>query len=305
MRMCSKKPAYLTNSQKAYFSHSFVNYCDVQLDEITISGKFHMQQNTVYLKEHGWRQAYDRNRIPKPQYDLLRVDENGEFTTIASLIKNPFARNSWRIDTSNHLESKEEKQKIVSLRKRFYDTHITRLDIAFNFVNYPDAGMLYDLYNTSKKRATFQDRAGRLNGYVYGAGGSSGTQYRYYDKLAELSGTKKAVPDTVYTWERLELATKGKDKIKNWNNDALKMLNCFKCNNLDKLMLTDTKTFLMLYGLIHNPPAMPRLSKRTQAKYRKLIKENTGFDVTLSEDATSALNQNRTNLIQEIQAFMD
>ena len=81
------------------------------------------------------------------------------------------------------------------------------------------------------------------------------------------------------------------------------MLDYFKRPNLTTIEETDPKSFYMLTGIIKHPEYFKDLAKGTQAKYRKLIKNNCGFDVSLSDKARKVLISNADNIQQEIDSF--
>lgn len=56
--------------------------------------------------------------------------------------------------------------------------------------------------------------------------------------------------------------------------------------------------------MLHDPNHINKLSKRTVAKYRKLYKNNYGFDASLAETARKVLIKNKTKIENEIASFL-
>ena len=288
----------VTTPPEVYFLHP----CSVKIDRITISGKFHAEQNYSKLHKSHWIESKQIDGRPI-EFQLKRIDENGEIKgNIATLIKNQHKSDSWRIDTSNHFNSRQEKEYIRDVVTLFDSPHVTRLDIAFDFINTKHSGMKYELYRPNTTVKLKRNKAGQIETIYYGSR-KSDIQYRYYDKKKEQKNGNKPIPKDIDSWERLELQLRG-NKVKKWFNESLKMLSYFKRPNLSTIAETDTKKFFMLVGIINHPEYLKELNKRTQSKYRKMIKNNKGFDTVLSEQATKVLIERRGQIQNEINEFL-
>ena len=295
--------AYVTTPPEVYFlNHTSLNYCSISIDRISFSGIFHAEQNYTKLKENHWRQKKELDGRPL-MFELDRVDKNGEFQQMATLIRGKYKANNWRIDTANHIKTKEEKKYISNILALFNKPHVTRLDIAIDFINSKYAGMNHKIFKPSTTATIRYNKAGQIE-TIYCGNRKSDIQYRYYDKKIEFEKQhKEKVPTNINNWERLELQLRNKKTVANWKKEALKMLDCFKRPNLTTIEKTDPKSFYMLTGIIKHPEYFKDLSKGTQAKYRKMIKDNHGFDVSLSDKARKLLISNADSIQQEIDSF--
>lgn len=296
-------PMVTTPPEVYFLNHSILNYCSISIDWISISGIFHAEQYFTKLKENHWRQVKGLDGRPLI-FELDRVNENGEFTSLALLKRNKFKSNSWYIETSNHLKTKQEKQQIINILALFTKPHATRLDIAVDFINSEHAGMHHRIFKPNVTRTIHYNKAGQVETIYYG-NRKSNIQYRYYDKKLELKKQhKEKIPINIDNWERLELQLRNNKAVKNWKKEALKMLDYFKRSNLTTIAETDPKSFYMLTGIMSNPEYFKELAKGTQSKYRKMIKSNYGFDALLSDKARKLLISNANKIQQELNSFL-
>ena len=294
--------AYVTTPPEVYFlNHTSLDYCAISIDRISISSKFHAELNYTRLKENHWRKIKELDGRPL-MFELDRVDKNGEFEQIATLIRDKFRANNWRMDTSNHLQSPQEKQFISNIVALFDSPHVTRLDIAIDFINCEHAGMNYKIFKPNTTTTVRYNKAGKIEITYYGKR-KSNVQYRYYDKQLERSKNKQALPDNIANWERLELQLRSKKVASQWQKEAEKMLSYFKRPNLTTIADKDPKSFFMLTGILEHPEKFNDLAKGTKAKYRKMIKENYGFDTSLTDTAMKVLTANAEKIQQEIDSF--
>lgn len=288
----------------AYFLHNKASaYCSVTLDRITISGKFHAEQSYTALHANKWHQVEELDGRPT-KFKLYRIDENGEIKgTIAVLVRSKFKSNTWRMDTSNHIRDANEKKQISNIISCFDTAHITRLDIAFDFINFDDAGMEYRLYKPNASSQTIRDRAGKIETIMSG-GRKSRIQYRYYDKVKEQQAAN--IPKNINNWERLEIQLRD-SKTKDWFNETQKMLTFFKRPNLTSIANKEAKTFFTLSGILKHPEYFNQdhISRRTIAKYRKMIKNNQGFDSLLADIAAKTLLEKKSDIEKEINSFFN
>ena len=292
----------VTTPPEVYFlNHTSFNYCSISIDWISISGKFHAEQHYTTLKKNHWRQVDELDGRPL-MFELDRADENGEFTQLAVLKRNKF--NGWRIETSNHIQSPKEKQFISNIIALFDSPHVTRLDIAIDFINCEHAGMNYKIFKPNTTTTVHYNKAGKIETTYYGKR-KSNVQYRYYDKRLEQSQSKQNLPDNIASWERLELQLRSKKVASNWYKEAVKMLSYLKRPNLTTIADKDPKSFYMLIGIIEHPEKFNNLAKGTKSKYRKMIKNNQGFDTTLADKARQELKDSAGRINQEISSFFE
>ena len=270
------------------------NICLVKWDRITLSGTLLAELNKSTLLKLGWK---EKNNIDgyAQQFKLMRKRKE-----VAVLIRNEHrGRNSWRLDTSNHL-TKSDKEKLTKTAQLMQDNiHITRLDLAVDFINCEYSGMKHKFYKSGTSQALFLDRRGTLETLYTGKQYSS-IRYCYYNKLKERKKERASIPKDYKTWERIELRLKGQ-KVNEWITQATKMLKYFKMPTIENNQQLKGSTKIILASLIEHPERINELaSKRTRAKYRKLMKQYKGFNTDWQEMALAELNRRIPELNKEL-----
>ena len=270
------------------------NICLVKWDRITLSGTLLAELNKSTLLKLGWK---EKNNIDgyAQQFKLMRKRKE-----VAVLIRNEHSgRNSWRLDTSNHL-TKSDKEKLTKTAQLMQDNiHITRLDLAIDFINCKHSGMKHNIYKQGTSQALFLDRYGTLE-TLYAGKQSSNIRYCYYNKLKERKKERASIPKDYKTWERIELRLKGQ-KVNEWITQATKMLKYFKMPTIENNQQLKGSTKIILASLIEHPERINELaSKRTRAKYRKLMKQYKGFNTDWQEMALAELNRRIPELNKEL-----
>lgn len=273
------------------------NTCLVNWDRITIVGNLLAELNKSTLLRLGWKEKENIKGYAQ-QFELMRKRKR-----VATLIRNKHSGcNSWRLDTSNHL-TESDKEKLTKTAQLMQDNiHITRLDLAFDFINCEYSGMKHKFYKSGTSQALFLDRRGTLETLYTGKQYSS-IRYCYYNKLKERKQKRACIPEDYETWERIELRLKGQ-KVNEWITQATKMLKCFKLPTIETNSQLKGTTKLILISIIEQPERINNLSsKRTRAKYRKLIKKYNGFNTDLQELALDELNRRIPELNKELLDF--
>ena len=270
------------------------NICVISWDRITIAGTLFAELNRSTLLELGWHETKLINGYAQ-QFRLMRGRKQ-----VAELIRNKHnGRNYWRLDTSNHL-TKSDKEKLTKTAQLMQDNiHITRLDLAVDFINCEYSGMKHKFYKSGTSQALFLDRRGILETLYTGKQYSS-IRYCYYNKLKERKKERASIPKDYKTWERIELRLKGQ-KVNEWITQATKMLKYFKMPTIENNQQLKGSTKIILASLIEHPERINELaSKRTRAKYRKLMKQYKGFNTDWQEMALAELNRRIPELNKEL-----
>lgn len=270
------------------------NICVISWDRITIAGTLFAELNRSTLLELGWHETKLINGYAQ-QFRLMRGRKQ-----VAELIRNKYnGRNYWRLDTSNHLTEKEKEKLTKTAQLMRDDVHITRLDLAFDFINCKNSGMKHKFYKSGTSQALFLDRRGILETLYTGKQYSS-IRYCYYNKLKERKKARASIPIPYKTWERIELRLKGQ-KVNEWITQATKMLKYFKMPTIENNQQLKGSTKIILASLIEHPERINELaSKRTRAKYRKLMKQYEGFNTDWQEMALAELNRRIPELNKEL-----
>lgn len=282
---------------------NIANDCEISLDEITVAGEINICECKDSLKENNWVLTSVNTIDGEPStYNLFRDGDS-----IATLSKNRYYSDSWRIDTSNHLTA-QEKRHITNITRLFNKPRITRIDIAVDFINFDDAGMIYTLYRPNTKIFYTRGTNGKFESITAGVKKSLQV-YRYYNKLIELRqnhGIK--APPYIKNWERLELQlrqTKTYNTVQDWDNRVEKMLKCLILPEVTRLAVPNVKERAMINQLLNHPEEFKYISSRTRAKYRKKIRElhkkSTPTRINL---ATKALEHKKNDINKEITSFL-
>lgn len=291
---------------------------DVKLDRVTVVGDFNVTQDKLndILREVGWTlNGTDEDSFDK--FVLYRERKGLKPENKAIIMHNKY-QTSWRLDTSNHLNAKE-KMTIVRALLLMNNKHLTRIDIAFDYINGPYAGMKHRLFTKNVTQAyTGQNilfgRSGKIE-TIYAGKRKSLSLYRYYDKIAEQLARKKKIDPSIKSWERLELQLRG-NKTTEWLESAREMLKAFKMPNIEKAVEIDKNGRIKpvsfsvkcsLKVLAEDPSAWGEIpSSATRAKYRKLIEENNGygFNTDYADMAFDVLKDRKEALGREVESFL-
>lgn len=281
-----------------------IGQVDVKLDRITITGVIEESNQTLekIMGELRWELEPDL-RASAPWFRLTRNIGGDVYETVAVLMKNEF-QNSWRLDTSNHLNNGNEKKSIQRVVLMMKDRHTTRIDVAFDFINCKYPGMKHVITKKNVTKTNFTTN-------YYGRGGSVETIYagkrrsqaliRYYDKYVEQKRARKQIPEYIKNWERLELQLRS-NKTGNWLKEADLMLDNFKLPEYEKIEKIDELINVVI--AIEHPEILKRFSKNRKSKTNKLIEANSGFNVEYAETAKKVLKNDAEKVQKEIDEFL-
>lgn len=286
-----------------------VGKIDVKLDRITLTGNL-LITNQELIKIMGemveWQLQPDY-KADCPWWRLVRRVSDEVYETVAVFMKNQF-QSSWRLDTSNHLENDQEKMSIIRIVMLLERPHLTRIDIAFDFINCKYAGMRHVLVKPGTTTTNYKDLQavdfrGRSGAYEtkYLGKRRSLSMVRYYDKLVEQARAHTPIPKDIESWERLELQLRG-SRSNEWIEQSRIMLNLFKLPEVEILdNVTDQVNLLML---TEHPEIFKQFSKEKKAKYRKMYRENKGMNNEYAKNAEKVFSAYIPNLQKEIDEFL-
>lgn len=278
-----------------------VEKINVKLDRVTVVGSFKLSPSEMMaiFAESGWTIGASKEDLC---FELHRV--TGDVDEIKAVTLKNAHQVTWRLDTSNHL-NEIEKGSVSRILALMENKHLSRIDVAFDFINCRYSGMKHRIF---KPNTTMTEIFESVNMYgrgknletVYAGRRKSLSLFRYYDKKRERSAAHQPVADDIESWERLELQLRG-DRTEQWLERSKEMLDCFKLPNYEKLSGTQK---LILQNLVEHPKNIKELTLNTRAKYRKLIRENRGFDTTYSEKAQKVLEEHLDVLSAEVNSFL-
>jgi len=269
----------------------------VSIDRITVVGRLEISlQDLNNQLGKAWE-------FRNGSFEFLREDDDGNTEHLAWLEENKFKQYDWRLDFNPNHISEFERLEIAKVIQKLDNPHFSRLDIAFDVFNDPQA-MNYRVYRWNVKEMmieTYKGRQKRVETIYWGARKSE-EQIRLYDKFREQTAKQKEIPAGVTDWARLELQLRGKRPTE-WLEATEKMLDQFKVSNFSKI--DDYKIRGVLIGLNSGEIMWEELSKTTRAKYRKMINDGVGFDNSLSVDLVKVLFDNLEKLQNELQLLLN
>jgi len=236
-------------------------------------------------------------------FEFLREDDDGNTEHLAWLEENKFKQYDWRLDFNPNHISEFERLEIAKVIQKLDNPHFSRLDIAFDVFNDPQA-MNYRVYRWNVKEMmieTYKGRQKRVETIYWGARKSE-EQIRLYDKYREQTAKQKEIPAGVTDWARLELQLRGK-RPEEWLEATEKMLDQFKVSDFTKV--DDYKIRSVLIALDLGLVNWDELSKDTRTKYRKMINDGVGFDNSLSVDLVKVLFDNLEKLQNELELLLN
>lgn len=274
---------------------------DVRLDRVTVVGTFKLSPNEMMdiFAESGWQIGASGDDL---NFELHRI--TGDVDEIIAVTLKNAHQATWRLDTSNHL-NQDEKGSVSRILALMENKHLSRIDVAFDFINCKYPGMKHRIF---KPNTTQTEIFETMNMYgrgknletVYAGRRKSLSLFRYYDKKRERAAAHQAVGDDVESWERLELQLRG-DRTEQWLERSKEMLECFKLPNYEHLSGTQK---LIMQNIVEHPKNINELAKTAKAKYRKLIRENRGFDNSYSQKAEKVLEEHIEALSTEVDSFL-
>jgi len=236
-------------------------------------------------------------------FEFLREDDDGNTEHLAWLEENKFKQYDWRLDFNPNHISEFERLEIAKVIQKLDNPHFSRLDIAFDVFNDPQA-MNYRVYRWNVKEMMIETYKGRQKRVetIYWGSRASREQIRLYDKYVEQTAKQKEIPAGVTDWARLELQLRGK-RPEEWLEATEKMLEQFKLPNFSKV--DDYRVRGILLGLNSGDILWDELAKATRAKYRKMINDGVGFDNSLSVDLVKVLFDNLEKLQNELHLLLN
>lgn len=267
----------------------------VSIDRITIVGE--IKSSFLELAQYlGKRWEFKSSGF---QY-VRQVDEHTE--NIAWLEESKYKQYSWRLDFNPNRLTEIEIYAIKNVVTEMVEPHFSRLDIALDVFN-NELAMKHRLYrwNVSEHMIeTFNGRDKSVETIYWGARKSE-QQVRLYDKYKEQKAKGKDIPEGVHHWARLELQLRGK-KPTEWQEATHKMLSDFKIADLKTIDNVNDR--IALYGIESGVVEWTDFAKAKRANLRKLIKDNQGYDNSLSLELEEIVKRETPRLQNELQKVL-
>ena len=269
----------------------------VSIDRITVVGRLEISlQDLNNQLGKAWE-------FRNGSFEFLREDDDGNTEHLAWLEENKFKQYDWRLDFNPNHISEFERLEIAKVIQKLDNPHFSRLDIAFDVFNDPQA-MNYRVYRWNVKEMMIETYKGRQKRVetIYWGSRASREQIRLYDKYVEQTAKQKGIPAGVTDWARLELQLRGK-RPEDWLEATEKMLEQFKVSDFNKV--DDYKIRSVLIALDLGLVNWDEMGKEARAKYRKMINDGVGFDNSLSVDLVKVLFDNLEKLQNELQFLLN
>lgn len=279
---------------------------DCKLDRITVSGKISEGIDIVSIATNNhWTRKIDRSGN---EFAVLeREFDNGDRENKAVLMSNPYQKYGWRIDTSNHVNAFELKC-ILAMVKYLGGIHLTRIDVAFDFINGEYEPMKHVVIRDKARQSEIRDVSDLTS--IYGSAGDLQTMYcgarssdymiRIYNKKIETTRHHSVLPDDVERWERWELQLRGK-RSNEWLTSAKLMLSQIKYPNYQNLTPNDRA---VLHAIDDRVVSFKDFNRQKASRLRKLRKNGVGYSDVYAQAADKALESNTEKIDEQVKLFL-
>lgn len=287
---------------------------EVSLDRVTISGDFRITSSRrIELRQLGFDEQFVGNNMGF----VLRRWYGEEYQNVAYFMPAPYQANKWRIDTSNHLQGNERTQ-VSGIVRLLVNAHLTRVDIAFDFIDGPFPVMKHKIL---RPRASQSEFGVFMNGNreiqtVYSGRRNSERLIRMYNKFVEQKKHGHLKQDgTVWVdeygsevsdhWERWEVQLR-RGRSYDWVREAEEMLSCIRMPVMDSLGLSWRDKAIVL-ALASGQVTFAEMGREARSKYRKLIKEFgslAGYDDTYARVGFSRFKEEQARIENELYGFL-
>ena len=279
---------------------------DCKLDRITVSGKISEGIDIVSIATNNhWTRKIDRSGN---EFAVLEQEfDNGDRENKAVLMSNPYQKYGWRIDTSNHVNAFELKC-ILAMVKYLGGIHLTRIDVAFDFINGEYEPMKHVVIRDKARQSEIRDVSDLTS--IYGSAGDLQTMYcgarssdymiRIYNKKIETTRHHSVLPDDVERWERWELQLRGK-RSNEWLTSAKLMLSQIKYPNYQNLTPNDRA---VLHAIDDRVVSFKDFNRQKASRLRKLRKNGVGYSDVYAQAADKALESNTEKIDEQVKLFL-
>lgn len=273
---------------------------DISIDKITIVGNLnpdlaHVLQ-TLANEPHARIYGIPSVDSIEGQFFFYGDDEPVHYSH-DGINSNAMSKRNFRMEFN---PSKITSEQITWLKDKVLyildDVGITRLDLAFD-CDFDLSTFSFEFKN-SLKSSVFRSRTGKIETMYFGSR-TSDSYYRVYDKKLELQEKHDITIDEPILW-RYEMELKNADFIEKIVDFGLPIFDDKRIiqYDVDSLPVNDA---LMIAGLIEKPELMGKLTKYARTKYRKMMKNLNGTDLTSVFKAE--LDKKKPELIGEINSW--
>ena len=240
-------------------------------------------------------------RIDNKAWQYVRVYENGDIEVLITVqtikFHKYFDNPVWIQFNPNHLLPEDYEQ--LNLVMKYVDhSHLTRADLANDIFNVDLQRYDFGAFNVT--RDIYRTLSGKLETRYWGRRKSE-RQIRMYDKMREVKkhGKDSDIPAGVSEWWRLEFQLRH-GKVEKWQDEILENMASFHVAAIDDNDEISEIDKAVLAAVSADKFDFKNVSKRYASKIRKLIRENEGFDTTVSELSIKAFNEQKDNLQHQL-----
>ena len=122
-----------------------------------------------------------------------------------------------------------------------------------------------------------------------------------YDKMREMKkhGKTENIPDGITDWWRLEFQFRG-GKVEKWQEEVVEKMQSFHVLTLDDNDDISEIDKAVIERVNSDKFNFKKVSKDYATKIRKMVRENVGFDTTVSEFSLKAFNEQKEELQKQL-----
>lgn len=240
-------------------------------------------------------------RIDNRAWQYVRVYENGDIEVLITLqilkFHKYFDTPVWIQYNPNHLLPEDYIQ-LDHVMKYVDHSHFTRADLAQDIFNINLQRYDFGLFGVT--RDIYRSLSGALETRYWGRRKSE-RQIRLYDKMREMKkhGKIDAIPTGIEEWWRLEFQFRG-GKVDKWQEEVVEKMQSFHVLAVDDNDDISEIDKAVIERVNSDKFNFQKVSKDYATKIRKMVRENVGFDTTVSELSLKAFNEQKDELQKQL-----
>jgi len=238
-------------------------------------------------------------RLENKAWQYVRVYENGDVEVLITVQRVKFHKYFdnpvWIQFNPNHLLPADYEQ--LSLVMKYIDhSHFTRADLANDIFNVNLQRYDFGLFGVT--RDIYRTLSGELETRYWGVRKSE-RQMRLYDKMREMKkhGKSDDIPEGIDEWWRLEFQFRY-GKVEKWQEEVMDKMHSFHVLAVDDNGDISEIDKAVIERVNSDKFNFKKVSKDYATKIRKMVRENVGYDTTISELSLKAFNEQK-DILQE------
>lgn len=273
---------------------------DWSIDMVNVVGNLRRMPVAFILKNGEWicrRENY--------MWQYIRKFENGDTEVLITVQRLKFHKHFdnpvWVQYNPNHLENDDLKQ-LERIMYSIDHAHLTRVDLACDIYNVDLSLYDFGLFNVT--RDIYRTLSGNLETRYWGRRKSE-RQIRLYNKIIERKKHHKEddIPNGVEEWWRLEFQFR-QGKVEKWKEEVVENMQFFHVLAVDDNDELTENEKAILERVNADKYDFKKVGKEKAAKIRKMVRENVGFDTTVSDLSILAFNDQQEMLQNQLNSLM-